>query len=481
MHAVYDQLLTGVRAGKYYVEESSGSIAYLEDPAINGRISQRDDGTEVRLKFNAPKVQVVYLLISGVLESKLNWGLVLIGVALAVAMELCGVSSLAFAVGVYLPMAATTPIFLGGLVRYFVDRANVPKATTSARDEASAIAESETGSGVLLASGYIAGGSLAGVLLAFSQLNESVPPAMSAWQYSQYTVTEAADPRLVYESLSREYLHLPKDDKDLVPEGKTNEEFLKQDAATLTPDQLAKRNQLVDRDREINPVFKQIKEINQRVLPLYVIVPAGREIELSAQDTLKDEKESTLADVIQKERIPDDQVRRLLLLNSGKLKLPEEKPADAKLHLEKPDADFLKAVHVPAGTELTLPRKKTFAPKDDMRLDDLAKEKEGHASAAAALFNANEKRLELPSRLPKGAVLNLPQHAWPALVSFGVLTFLLGLVGLGFLLKIPDETPAAATPQKTTSDRSTGQPDRSFGNRPNDKFKDKRRDEDDDA
>jgi hypothetical protein len=63
-------------------------------------------------------------------------------------------------------MQYTTPIFLGGLVRYAVDRMTA-KPAAATQDGASAIAESETGPGVLLSSGYIAGGSLAGVLIAF--------------------------------------------------------------------------------------------------------------------------------------------------------------------------------------------------------------------------------------------------------------------------------------------------------------------------
>jgi len=120
-----------VTPGKYYVEEN-GTVAMLEDPAITGRILERDDGTKVKMKFPAPKTQVLYLIINGVLENKLNWGLVLIGVALAVGLELCGVSSLAFAVGVYIPMAATTPIFLGGLVRWIVDQYTAPVTTPAA-------------------------------------------------------------------------------------------------------------------------------------------------------------------------------------------------------------------------------------------------------------------------------------------------------------------------------------------------------------
>ncbi len=125
----------------------------------------------VTMKFGAPKTQVMGIIINGLLDQKLNWGLVLIGAFLAVALELCGVSSLAFAVGVYIPMQYSAPIFLGGLLRWSVDAYQVRRSRSEGpMSEAEEIAKTETSSGVLLASGLIAGGSLAGVLGAFIQL-----------------------------------------------------------------------------------------------------------------------------------------------------------------------------------------------------------------------------------------------------------------------------------------------------------------------
>jgi uncharacterized oligopeptide transporter (OPT) family protein len=161
-----------IEPGKYYIGEDRRP-ALLEDPAITGRINERDDGSEVKMKFPAPKTEVMGIIINGVLKQELNWGLVLIGAMLAVGLELCGVSSLAFAVGVYIPMQYTLPIFLGGILRGLVDwtmRRKRPRVEEDEADEASAIAESETGPGLLLASGYIAGGTLAGVLIAFLEL-----------------------------------------------------------------------------------------------------------------------------------------------------------------------------------------------------------------------------------------------------------------------------------------------------------------------
>jgi Sec-independent protein secretion pathway component TatC len=77
---------------------------------------------------------------------------------IAVSLELCGVSALPVAVGMYIPLAATLPIFIGGLVRLVADRL---------RGKPKSDAESETSGGVLLASGYIAGGTLCGLIVAF--------------------------------------------------------------------------------------------------------------------------------------------------------------------------------------------------------------------------------------------------------------------------------------------------------------------------
>ncbi len=153
-----------VLPGKYYVN-AERRPAVLVDPAITGRLTHNDNGEEVKLKFPAPKTQVMGIIINGVLGGTLNWGLVLIGVMLAVGIELCGESSLAFAVGVYIPMQYTTPIFVGGLISWLAGR--LSRAKSKEQDEAAALMEAETSPGTLLASGYIAGGTLAGVAIAF--------------------------------------------------------------------------------------------------------------------------------------------------------------------------------------------------------------------------------------------------------------------------------------------------------------------------
>jgi len=102
----------------------------------------------------APQATLMATIIKGLLSRNLPWGLVLVGVFLSVTLELCGVRSLSFAVGSYLPIATTAPIFVGGLVRAYVEH------RTGTREE------SEVSAGTLFSSGLIAGGSLCGILYA---------------------------------------------------------------------------------------------------------------------------------------------------------------------------------------------------------------------------------------------------------------------------------------------------------------------------
>ncbi len=156
---------TGGPPGKYLVDEV-GAAVWLVDPGINGAFTQRPDGTEVR-KFDAPKATLMSYIIKGILDRQLPWALVLFGVMIAIVLELCGVSSLAFAVGVYLPISSSSPIFVGGLIRWLVDWRMRHKLREHKLDEATLAAESDKSPGVLLASGYIAGGAIAGIIIAF--------------------------------------------------------------------------------------------------------------------------------------------------------------------------------------------------------------------------------------------------------------------------------------------------------------------------
>ena len=158
---------TGGPVGKYLVDDG-GAAVWLVDPGINGAFKTRPDGTQVR-KFDAPKATLMSYIIKGMLDRKLPWGLVLFGVMISVVLELCGVSSLAFAVGAYLPVSSSAPIFVGGLIRWLVDYRMRRALREHNLNEEALVAESDKSPGVLLASGYIAGGAIAGIIIAFVQ------------------------------------------------------------------------------------------------------------------------------------------------------------------------------------------------------------------------------------------------------------------------------------------------------------------------
>jgi len=152
------------QVGKYLVG-MDGKPAYFVDPGINGIIKKDDDGKDLT-RYDAPKATLMSYIIKGVLGQNLPWGLVILGAMIAVVLELSGVPSLAFAVGIYLPISTSTPIFIGGIVRYLVDIYLKRKLASRNLTEDEITAETDKSNGVLLASGYIAGGAIAGILIA---------------------------------------------------------------------------------------------------------------------------------------------------------------------------------------------------------------------------------------------------------------------------------------------------------------------------
>ena len=146
--------------------DNGGAPVYFVDPGINGVYHNSPDGSSVQ-KFTAPKATLVWYIIKGILGGQLPWGLVLFGVFIAIVLELCGVSALAFAVGVYLPALHFRADFRrrGGAL---AGRSLHPEQTRCrAADRRPTGRGRRQEIGVLLASGYIAGGTLAGVLFAF--------------------------------------------------------------------------------------------------------------------------------------------------------------------------------------------------------------------------------------------------------------------------------------------------------------------------
>ena len=134
----------GVAAGRYLVD-AQGNAAFRAIAVA---------------KFDAPKAQLFRLIIDGTLGGQLPWGLVLIGVILALIMELIGVSALPFAVGLYLPLSTSAGIFVGGAIRALVDR----KRKRTAAVAGVTAGHDDFSPGMLMASGLIAGGAITGVL-----------------------------------------------------------------------------------------------------------------------------------------------------------------------------------------------------------------------------------------------------------------------------------------------------------------------------
>jgi putative OPT family oligopeptide transporter len=142
----YDEVrvggVEGIPDGRYLVTDS-GQVRYRVQEGIGSESAP------------APQATLMSLVIKGILSQQLPWGLVLLGVFTSILMEIIGVPALAFAVGVYLPLESTTPIFIGGLVRKIVDW------------KRGSDAESDAGPGVLYSSGLVAGGSIMGLLTSF--------------------------------------------------------------------------------------------------------------------------------------------------------------------------------------------------------------------------------------------------------------------------------------------------------------------------
>jgi putative OPT family oligopeptide transporter len=117
-------------------------------------------------KYPAPQGTLMATLIKGILSFNLDWQFVLVGVFIAVVMELCGIRSLSFAIGIYLPLSTTLPIFIGGAIRGIAERRNIRKNNVPE--------EEDLAKGNLFATGLVAGGALAGVIVAILSVNEKV-------------------------------------------------------------------------------------------------------------------------------------------------------------------------------------------------------------------------------------------------------------------------------------------------------------------
>jgi uncharacterized oligopeptide transporter (OPT) family protein len=174
--------VSGLDPGRYLVNDS-GKPVYRTDVPISREVKVMDNGNDAPKEFTAPQPRLFANIIEGILGGTLQWTLITTGVMVAIVLELCGVSALPVAVGMYLSLASTTPIFIGGLMRLIADRL---------RGKPKSEAESETSPGVLLASGYIAGGTLCGLIVAFfAFLPDSFNQAINLGYHFFATMNEA--------------------------------------------------------------------------------------------------------------------------------------------------------------------------------------------------------------------------------------------------------------------------------------------------
>lgn len=299
------------KPGRYLADPDTGKLAFLKDDTIMGQLKQRDDGTPVDRKFEAPKTQVLGIVINGVLKRDLNWTMVAIGAMIAVMLELCGVSALAFAVGLYVPIQFSAPIFLGGLVRWAVDRKYAAEGAAAAaaagddpeakaRAEIDAIRKSETSPGVLLASGYIAGGSLAGVLIAMTFLSETMPRDLTSFQYRTVAIGQS------------------------LPLEKAAEAIAARELPNGTADERKK-------------YAVEVVGLNEDEAPaVWARVPKGTTLKLPKGREYTAEVDTTLGAVAKAEVGRSWKAGQLLDMNKDVVKPPAALPAEAELYLPQP-------------------------------------------------------------------------------------------------------------------------------------------------
>ena len=300
----------------------------------------------------------------------------------------------------------------GGLVGGPLHAAAVSAATdpeAKARAEIEAIRKSETSSGVLLASGFIAGGSLAGMLLAFTNFSDTLPEVLSAWQYRTERLAVAQPFKDAAEDIGRRELHLP--------------------APGLTLKE--------DEQRKLDAFVNDMADLNSDELIREAPVPAGTRVRLPNRETYLAEKPATLGEVARETLGSQQKAVALMKLNRQEL---------------------VPYVAIPKGTRIRLPDYTTFVVEEPTTLGALAEKLLGSADEAAALMEHN-RDLELPPRspggiarlkpaesLPAGAALEIPQTQWPAVILFAALAAFLTVVGAGWLLRSPSEDATEPIP-----------------------------------
>lgn len=147
------------------------TVQYLDTPTADLRAAGIEHA--IGEKFNAPQATLMATLIKGLLSFNLDWQFVLVGIFIAITMELCSVKSLSFAVGLYLPLSTTLPIWVGGALKGLTD--------WLAKRKGEAVEDSELGKGSLFATGLVAGGALMGLVVALWQAKEASYATGQGW------------------------------------------------------------------------------------------------------------------------------------------------------------------------------------------------------------------------------------------------------------------------------------------------------------
>jgi len=125
--------------------------------------------------YPAPQGTLKATLIKGILSFNLDWQFVLVGAAIAIVVELCGIKALSFAIGIYLPLSTTLPIFIGGAIR------GIANWRKSKKHDAKSEEDEDLGKGNLFATGLVAGGAVAGVIVAILSVNENIANTLKNW------------------------------------------------------------------------------------------------------------------------------------------------------------------------------------------------------------------------------------------------------------------------------------------------------------
>lgn len=151
--------LVGATPRKQQYGELIGAVAAAL--AIAGVLTLLDNAYGLgTAKLSAPQATLMRLVIEGVMGGNLPWALVFTGVGVGITIELLGLPVLPIAIGLYLPIHLSTPIMVGGIIRGILDK------RLEKRKEETEMIKAKIDSGVLYASGLIAGEGLLGILLA---------------------------------------------------------------------------------------------------------------------------------------------------------------------------------------------------------------------------------------------------------------------------------------------------------------------------